>query len=169
MNNSVSEKFVFYDLSTNEIILPKYLNVVDGEIDSVSTDDKTYNKNEFVYTNLVLHIPGMGDALCGEMITIQHPRELPKTYILNYGWHKNNSNQILCTWYLVDISDKKTLKNQIKGVSEMLTDEVLGDGFTKRSIPDTFVSAKTLDYDDFTDVIAITNLLPTVLPADISH
>lgn len=144
-NNILSNKFNFYDIVTKEFIAgPVNVNLNDScEIESViDVNGKKYTKDSFIYTNLILEVPGLGSALCGDLITLKVKNKISE-YTLGFGWHINVSNQKLYSWYLLP------LDNQF-------------------DTPDVeFKKAKTLYYDDLINIIGVTRQMPGMLPTDI--
>lgn len=145
-NNVISDKFRFYEASTHDLISDvSHINLDnEGRVASITTSSgSVLLKDDFVYTNLALDVPGLGYALCGDLITIKVKNKI-SDYTLGFGWHINISNQKIYSWYLLPID--KTLLNK----------------------PDSeFDLAKTLYYDDLISIIAITNQMPYFLPTDI--
>lgn len=148
MNNNVLPNiFKFYNKQTLELIDVSsiYLSE-DGKIFSIlDTSGVEWSFSDFLYTNLILEVPGLGQALCGDLITIKVKNKI-SDFILGFGWHINISNQQLYTWYLLP-TDKKLLNK-----------------------PDSkFPVAKTLYYDDLISIIAVTNKMQNILPTDIQE
>ena len=145
-NNILPNIFKFYDKETLDLLDVISINLdAGGEIASVTTQSgETYFKNDFFYTNLILEVPGLGRAMCGDLITLKVKTKI-SDFILGFGWHVNISNQKIYSWYLLP-TDKKLLNK-----------------------PDSeFTVAKTLYYDDLISIIAITNQMPHILPDDIT-
>ena len=131
-NNIVSNYFTFFDTENNIINNVKSMNLSDsGAIESITYNDNdneiTLNYGEFTYTNLVLAIPGIGYAYCGDIIYLEQFRKEPTQLELAFGWHENVSNQKIFSWYL-----KPTPKSNINYI-------------------------KTLYYDDLTNIIGVTH------------
>ena len=132
-DNIISEYFTFFDIDKNFIDNVKHATLNDsGEIDSImytdsSGNDQTLNRNQFTYTNLILNIPGLGFAYCGDIVYLEQFRKEPTQFELDFGWHENVSNQKIFSWYL-----KPTDKSNVNYI-------------------------KTLYYDDLTDIIGITH------------
>lgn len=144
-NNVTSSEFRFYDKQNYDLI-----SVNKVELDSnfqicavIDITGKVYSIDELYYTNLVLNVPGLGTALCGDLITIKVKNKISE-YELGFGWHINISNQQLYSWYLLP-KDK-----HLNTPDEILT------------------KAKTLYYDDLINIIGVTRQLPGILPSDIS-
>ncbi len=144
-NNVLSNKFNFYDIHTKNLIAgPVNVKFDDNnEIDSViDANGKNYSRDSFIYTNLILEVPGLGNALCGDMIILKVKNKISE-YTLGFGWHINISNQKLHSWYLLPLDD------------QFNTSDV------------EFKKAKTLYYDDLINIIGITRQMPGILPTDI--
>lgn len=145
-NHIISNKYRFYRNDTSEQIDASNVELdTSGEVKSIVTSSgMVYLSNEFVFTNLVLSVPGLGDALCGDIITLKTKAKI-QDFVLGFGWHINISNQKLYTWYLLPLVPDKNQKT-----------------------PDCeFIKAKTLYYDDFINIVGITKQLPYILPSDI--
>lgn len=147
-DNVISSKYVFYSKLTGEPI--KVTNI---ELDDLGTISKItgtvhgitaiMDSSQFIYTNLILEVPGLGTAVCGDTIWLKRPRKNTEEYILEFGWHTNISNQKIYSWYLV--SALKDLDNH--------------------ELP----KAKTLYYDDLCNIIGVSNKLIGCLPTDVEQ
>lgn len=147
-DNIISSKFMFYSKLTGEQI-----KVTSMELDDKGTIDKItgmvhgittiMNSSQFVYTNLILEVPGLGTAVCGDTVYLKCPRKKLKEFILEFGWHTNVSNQKIYSWYLVP---------QLKDLDQ-------------HELP----KAKTLYYDDLCNIVGIANKLSTIPPSDIEQ
>lgn len=147
-DNVISSKYMFYSRLTGELI--KVTNIELDDLGTISTITGTVNgitavmdSSHFVYTNLILDIPGLGTAVCGDTILLKRPRKNIEEYILEFGWHTNISNQKIYSWYLVPAL--KDLDNH--------------------ELP----KAKTLYYDDLCNIIGISNKLSICLPTDVEQ
>lgn len=145
-NNIISNNYYFYDADTKDpISAPLTLGLTDAcEIDYViDCNGKKYSKGMFVYTNLVLDVPGLGPALCGDLITLKVKNKISE-FTLGFGWHVNISNQKLYSWYLLPLDDYL-------------------------NTPDIeFKKAKSLYYDDLINIVGVTRQMPGILPTDIA-
>lgn len=145
-NSVISDNFKFYEKVSHDLIADvDSINLNnDGSIKSINTKSgHTILSDDFLYTNLILEIPGLGYAMCGDLITIKVKNKITD-FTLGFGWHLNISNQKIYSWYLLP-KDNKLLNK-----------------------PDSeFKVAKTLYYDDLISVIAITNQMPCFLPSDL--
>lgn len=147
-DNVISSKYMFYSRHTRELI-----NVTNIELDSSGMISKitgtvhgitaVMDPSQFVYTNLILEVPGLGTAVCGDNILLKRPCKNLEEYILEFGWHTNVSNQKIYSWYLVPVL--KDLDNH--------------------ELP----KAKTLYYDDLCNIIGISNKLSICLPTDVEQ
>ena len=76
----ISSKYMFYSRLTGELI--KVTNI---ELDDLGTISKItgtvhgitaiMDSSQFVYTNLILDVPGLGTAVCGDTILLKRPRK----------------------------------------------------------------------------------------------
>jgi hypothetical protein len=147
-DNVVSSKYLFYHRITREPI-----KVTSAEFDDSGSITKVtgtsngitaiYDSSQFVYTNLILEVPGLGTAVCGDKLLLKPPRKKLDEYTLEFGWHTNYSNQQIYSWYLIPV----------------ITD------LDKHELP----KAKTLYYDDLCNVVGISNQLSICLPTDIEQ
>ncbi len=145
-SNITSNEFRFYSKVNHDLIAVSKIELDSNfKIQSVTdADGNNYSADELYYTNLVLSVPGLGNALCGDLITIKVKNKISE-YELGFGWHINISNQQLYSWYLLP-KDKHL------------------------NTPDEFLTkAKTLYYDDLINIIGITRQLPGILPSDINN
>ena len=147
-DNVISSKFMFYSKFTGEQI--KVTHVEFDDLGTISTITGTVHgitavmdSSQFVYTNLALEVPGLGTAVCGDEIYLKQPRKKLETFILEFGWHTNFSNQKIYSWYLIP----------------QLTD------LDAHELP----KAKTLYYDDLCNIVGIANKLSVVSPTDIEQ
>ena len=82
----VSSKFMFYSRTTGDQLTVSGIFLDDlGTIDKITVISHgmtvEYNSNEFVYTNLILDVPGLGIAVCGDKLLIKHPRKKLEEYV----------------------------------------------------------------------------------------
>lgn len=143
-NNVISNKFNFYDRDTKELITGVSAINLDENCDiaGIFANGKNLSKDALLYTNLVLDVPGLGGALCGDLITLKIKNKISE-FSLGFGWHINISNQKIYSWYLLPL-----------------------DGHL--NTPDIeFKKAKTLYYDDLINIIGVTRQIPGILPTDI--
>lgn len=147
-DNVISRKFIFYDKKTQDQIKVKSIHLdAHGTIDKITAESHNVTfestSEDFVYTNLILEIPSLGTAVCGDLIYLQVPRKPVQEYTLQFGWHTNVSNQKIYSWYLVPF-----LKN-----------------LDTHELP----KAKTLYYDDLCNIIGVSNKLSCCLPTDVEQ
>lgn len=142
-DNVITDQFHFYRKSDNEL-----LDVIKADFNQfgqiyriyVNTNGETVvlDSTEFVYTNTLLNVPGLGVASCGDTVVLSQYRKKPKMYKLGFGWHINSSNQNIYSWYLFDPTE---------------------DPFRAK--------VKTLYFDDIPNILGIQNNVPGMLPDDI--
>lgn len=143
-NSIISTHYTFFDLDGNIIN-----NVSSITLDSLGEFSSiTYTGNdglphsipvgEFKYTNLILKIPNLGFAYCGDHVFLQEYRKNTQEYILDFGWHENISNQQIYSWYLKKFNAKGELECN-----------------------------KTLYYDDLVNIIAVQNRVIGFVPSDL--
>lgn len=147
-DNVISSKYIFYNKLTREQLDVHSVTFDElGTIDTITATANgitaTMDSQYFVYTNLILDVPGLGTAVCGDKIYLKHPRKKLEEYTLAFGWHTNVSNQKIYSWYLTPII--KDLDNH--------------------EIP----KAKTLYYDDLCNIVGISNQLSICLPVDVEQ
>ena len=147
-DNVVSNKFLFYSKETNELLnVSKIILDAHGSIDKIIATQHgitaEYNSADFVYTNLILEIPGLGTALCGDRILLKHPRKKLEEFTLEFGWHTNMSNQKIYSWYLIP---------------EVIDLDI-------HELP----KAKTLYYDDLCNIVGTSKRLSCCLPTDVEQ
>lgn len=147
-DNVISSKYMFYSRLTGELIkvtnieldTSGMINKITGTVNGITA---IMDSSQFVYTNLILDVPGLGTAVCGDTVLLKHPRKKLEEYVLEFGWHTNISNQKIYSWYLVPAL--KDLDNH--------------------ELP----KAKTLYYDDLCNIIGISNKLSVCLPTDVEQ
>lgn len=115
MNKIVSSYFTFFD--KNKHIINNVTSIeldVNGQFSSISytsgSETLSLPAEEFTCTNLILVVPGIGYAYCGDIIYLEQYRNKPKAYILDFGWHENSSNQKIFSWYLRDSMNNSNYK-----------------------------------------------------------
>ena len=143
MDKIISRYFTFLDMKGNIINDVSNVDIAeDGRFSTltyvVDEQEMHLSPSEYVYTNLILDVPGIGFARVGDIVTLERYREKAKRYKLHFGWHSNISNQKLFTWYL--------------------TQPTLAEGEIREY--------KTLYYDDLCNILAIEHISPGVIPAE---
>ena len=142
-NNVICKSFTFFSLDGRVIN-----NVYGVELDALGEfstiryvengENKHLTSDNFTYTNLILNIPSLGFAYCGDIIYLNRYREKPQEYVLQFGWHENVSNQKIYSWYLQ--------KFDLDGKLEY---------------------NKTLYYDDLINILGIKNRTAGFISADL--
>jgi hypothetical protein len=139
-NNVISNYFSFFDKDGKPLDVLSVEVDEDGKFSKITYFDSgseyTLSSGEYTYTNMILSVPGIGYAYCGDIVTLERYREKAKRFVLNFGWHENISNQKLYTWYL--------------------TQATLADGEEKE--------CKTLYYEDLCNILAIEHLSAGMIP-----
>ena len=147
-DNIVSSKFLFYSRETGDLLsVSKIFLDASGQIDKIIATQHgitaEYESTDFVYTNLILEIPGLENAMCGDKILLKHPRKKLEEFTLEFGWHTNISNQKIYSWYLIpEVTD-----------------------LDAHELP----KAKTLYYDDLCNIVGVSKRLSFCLPTDIEQ
>lgn len=147
-NNIISNSFKFYNKSTLDLIAVDTINLdSDGKIKYITDiNGNIIDNDSYVYTNLILDVPGLGYALCGDSIILKLKNKVKEQigeYILGFGWHINISNQKIYSWYLLP-TDKRF------------------------NTPDVdLIKAKTLYYEDLINIVGITRQMQYILPSDL--
>ena len=97
-DNVISNKYIFYNRKTREQLDVKAIKLDEhGSFEKIiaKSHNVTFESTpeDFVYTNLILEVPGLGTAVCGDLIYLQVPKKPIQEYTLEFGWHTNISNQ----------------------------------------------------------------------------
>ena len=114
MNNVISNQFSFFDYNDKLIHNVSHINIDEnGKFSNLvyidSGDEKVLTPLEYTFSNLVLDIPGLGYARCGDIVTLERHREKTCRYKLQFGWHKNISGQEIFSWYLLNENDSESV------------------------------------------------------------
>ena len=79
-----------YEIPVTEIRVDE-----NGQINSILTSEELFLRDDVAIYNNFLPVPGVGYLRPGTEVIYKN-----KEYSLQFGWHKNISNQVLFTWYL---------------------------------------------------------------------
>lgn len=112
----IQEYHSFYK-PNGELIDVATITVENGKFSAVT--DKDGNQiTEFTHVPETLHVKGIGNLMDGDIVKLKH---MDKCFFrLKYGWHKNISNQVICSWYLVP-SNIKDIPNPYSPDGHILT------------------------------------------------